>query len=205
MTNAPTDEEDLPVSQPVTGLPSKHLILDWVTRESKARLIVNSALNLLWANATGYGLLENKTLLKCANRHVRAASPKLQNKIESAIRSTSAQSLIYLGQNENEGSSCLIRIERLREDGGHKYFGFEIVQQVPDPNHWLAPLERQFGLTPKQSQILMQMISGKSTEEAAGAMAISVETARTHVRDIYVKLGVGSREELFARVRPFYL
>ena len=93
----------------------------------------------------------------------------------------------------------------LQEETGNVYFGLQILRHAPLSGAWMAALARQFRLTPKQSQILMQMIAGRSAEEAANVMAISVETVRTHVRDVYAKLNVGSREELFARVRPFYL
>ena len=185
--------------------PSQHMILAWVARENKARLLVDGALRLEWANCAGHELIAKGDLLSVDASNVVTVRGELQFKIENAINSRAPESLILVDQHEDMAEHVVVRIEMLQEEGGKSYFGLQILRHAPPSDRWLAALARQFQLTPKQSQILMQMIAGKSTEAAASVMDISVETVRTHVRDVYAKLNVGSREELFARVRPFYL
>jgi DNA-binding CsgD family transcriptional regulator len=54
-------------------------------------------------------------------------------------------------------------------------------------------------LTPSETRVHHSLLNGQT----AGRLAVSVQTARTHVRRIYAKLGVNSREQLFAAVLPY--
>lgn len=51
-------------------------------------------------------------------------------------------------------------------------------------------------LTPREADVLEQLQHGASNAEIAHALTIGVETVRTHARNIYRKLGVGTRREL---------
>ena len=68
-----------------------------------------------------------------------------------------------------------------------------------------AGLATAFGLTRTEQKVLNSIIQGCSVEEIAGALNNSVLTIRTHVKRLNAKLGVGSREQLFARVAPFLI
>ncbi len=56
-------------------------------------------------------------------------------------------------------------------------------------------------LTPQELQIAMLLASGKTTREAAAAMFLSPKTIEYHLRHVYLKLDIHSREEL-ARAFP---
>jgi DNA-binding NarL/FixJ family response regulator len=51
-------------------------------------------------------------------------------------------------------------------------------------------------LTPREAAVLELLQHGRSNGEIAGELHVGVETVRTHARNIYRKLGVGSRREL---------
>jgi DNA-binding CsgD family transcriptional regulator len=48
-------------------------------------------------------------------------------------------------------------------------------------------------------------MDGAGADAIARDVGVGIETVRTHIRRIYNKLGIGSREELFARLSPFRL
>ena len=54
-------------------------------------------------------------------------------------------------------------------------------------------------LTPQELQIALLLAAGRTTREAAAALFLSPKTIEYHLRHVYLKLGVHSREEL-ARV-----
>lgn len=56
-------------------------------------------------------------------------------------------------------------------------------------------------LTKRQKEICDYAISGATISEIANSMEISNETVKTHLRDIYRKLGVSTRLELAAALR----
>ncbi|MEA2405681.1 MAG: hypothetical protein QOE08_2328, partial [Thermoleophilaceae bacterium] len=51
-------------------------------------------------------------------------------------------------------------------------------------------------LTPQELQIATLLASGKTTREAAAAVFLSPKTVEYHLRHVYLKLGISSREEL---------
>jgi DNA-binding CsgD family transcriptional regulator len=51
-------------------------------------------------------------------------------------------------------------------------------------------------LTPQELQIASMLAAGRSTKEAASALFLSPKTVEYHLRHVYTKLDVHSREEL---------
>ena len=55
-----------------------------------------------------------------------------------------------------------------------------------------------FELTPQELQIALLLADGTTTREAAAAVFLSPKTIEYHLRNVYRKLGIRSREELAA-------
>lgn len=60
----------------------------------------------------------------------------------------------------------------------------------------IAQLVDQGGLTPCEQDVLVALARGRSAQRIADTFVVSKETARTHIRHVYQKLDVHSREEL---------
>ena len=58
------------------------------------------------------------------------------------------------------------------------------------------PSSGGFGLTQREIEIIAAIKEGNSNREIAGKLAISEETVKRHLSNIYGKLGVNSRLEL---------
>ena len=63
-----------------------------------------------------------------------------------------------------------------------------------------AELGTRYALTPRERDITLHLARGHSYAYIAGALSVSENTVRTHVRNMYRKVGVSSREELLARI-----
>ncbi|MEO7466688.1 MAG: helix-turn-helix transcriptional regulator [Sphingobium limneticum] len=63
-----------------------------------------------------------------------------------------------------------------------------------------ADLKSIFILTKAEDKILRQLLQGMVADHIAEENATSLDTVRSHIRSIYSKLGVSSREALFNRV-----
>ena len=57
-------------------------------------------------------------------------------------------------------------------------------------------------LTPQEAQIARLLADGKTTREAAAAVFVSPKTVEYHLRHVYSKLGIHSRDELVAAFKP---
>jgi DNA-binding CsgD family transcriptional regulator/tetratricopeptide (TPR) repeat protein len=64
-------------------------------------------------------------------------------------------------------------------------------QETQRPN-----LAASLGLTPREQEVLDQLLAGRSNKEIAANLTISVRTAEVHVQHLMQKLGVTSRTEL---------
>ena len=56
-------------------------------------------------------------------------------------------------------------------------------------------LSEQYGLTPREVEVLSLIADGRSNPEIADALSITTRTAQTHVQHILDKLDVGTRTE----------
>ena len=59
----------------------------------------------------------------------------------------------------------------------------------------------QRSLSKREGEILRSMVDGKTRNEIADDLVLSRETVKTHMRHLYAKCSVASRQELLAMVR----
>ena len=59
----------------------------------------------------------------------------------------------------------------------------------------------RYGITDREREIILKVVQGKSNADIAGELFISLATVKTHLHNIYRKIGVDSRYDLLARVR----
>ena len=63
-------------------------------------------------------------------------------------------------------------------------------------------LHIEFGMTPREIEVALLLAEGCSNRTIAHRLGISPHTARHHTQRVLVKLGVHSRAEAGARLRP---
>jgi DNA-binding NarL/FixJ family response regulator len=61
------------------------------------------------------------------------------------------------------------------------------------------PPRTDYGLTPREKEILQLLVQGQSTKEAAAQLQISYHTADGYIREIYEKLQVSTRSSVVAK------
>jgi len=59
----------------------------------------------------------------------------------------------------------------------------------------------RYAITDREREIILKVMQGKSNADIAGELFISLATVKTHLHNIYRKIGVDSRFDLLARVR----
>lgn len=63
---------------------------------------------------------------------------------------------------------------------------------------------KQYGLTPREKEILSLLIIGRSSPRIQSELFISESTVHTHIRHIYTKMSVHSRQEVIDRAREWH-
>ncbi|MFB7864085.1 response regulator transcription factor [Streptomyces sp. NPDC056069] len=74
------------------------------------------------------------------------------------------------------------------------------------PPDRIAALMEAYALTPRECQVLTEVVSGAPTAEIAGRLTLSPFTVQDHLKSVFAKTGVRSRRELVGQIFfPHYL
>ena len=95
------------------------------------------------------------------------------------------------------------KVEELEAILSPAWKGFEAgcVARMSDfINERCAELAATYGLTARESEILGQLARGRDGKFIAGEYVLSYNTVKTHIKHIYQKVGVHSRQELLDAV-----
>ncbi|WP_349704213.1 helix-turn-helix transcriptional regulator, partial [Escherichia coli] len=76
-----------------------------------------------------------------------------------------------------------------------------VVTVEPATTHDVATLLlAAYGVTAREREVCMEVLSGNPTADIARHLFISAHTVHDHLKSLYEKVGVGSRGELVARL-----
>ena len=56
--------------------------------------------------------------------------------------------------------------------------------------------DEQYGLSKRESEVLLLLVRGRTRRAISESLSVSEETIKSHITNIYLKIGVHSREEL---------
>lgn len=176
--------------------------LHWLTLDATARLMIDGHLNLLWWNPCAELLLVGKRGIEVRGGALSATDAAHQAGLRDLVRdAVAAPSSSCLELPSNEGWLLL----RCRRVGSRGPGLFCLTMSVAGAAH--APafehLDAAFDLTRAEHRVLQDLLAGNDADSLAALHGVSIETTRTHIRNIYAKVGVNSRESLFARVQGF--
>ena len=61
----------------------------------------------------------------------------------------------------------------------------------------------EYGLTAREVEVLCLIVEGRSARFIADELIISYNTARSHMRNVYEKLGIHAKQEVITLVRSW--
>jgi DNA-binding CsgD family transcriptional regulator len=177
----------------------------WAGTYSFPSLLVSLDLDLIWANRSAVMMLEDGRdfavtggALACADTQ---QADGLRALVEGLQTEDGPRAWAY---RTGEGRHRVVRAETLHAPGLPPAVALMIFPTDPVYRWVWCDLTQVFGLTPAEASVARQLVEGGGgAEQIAETLGISIETVRTHVRRLYVKLGVNGREQLFAKVSPF--
>ncbi|SHL97891.1 regulatory protein, luxR family [Anaerosporobacter mobilis DSM 15930] len=77
------------------------------------------------------------------------------------------------------------------------------VQEQSGVKYTVSEVVNRFNLTPRETQVLKNMLAGKDNYQISDEMMISIFTIKKHIMNIYRKLEISSRTQLFKKVKEF--
>ncbi len=177
----------------------------WADLEARPRAVVDGARALYWANRTAREAFAHGRDLVVRNGRLETADHRQAEGLRGFLGGTGPRMTHWCLPRTDGDGAVLFRAWRISGPAEPTVIGMVFHGTGGDFTPQWADVGACFGLTGAEHQVARLLLEGLNVERIAGKLAISVETVRTHVRRAYAKIGVSSREALFARLAPFRL
>jgi DNA-binding CsgD family transcriptional regulator len=178
------------------------LLESWLGLGRRARLIVTDGLGLQWCNPAAMALLERHDPLVLCGDTIRPRNPADSRRFQEFVRAAGPETTVLCLADQHHEGHLLVTGIRL----AGRLVGVTASSSASDEieYHW-ADLREAFGLTASERDIAQALSSGYTADAVAHKLRTSIKTVRTHIRHVYSKLGVSSREELFHKLAPYMI
>lgn len=114
----------------------------------------------------------------------------------SRVRSSRVPSTLTTRLRSDSGHWLRLHVSPMEDDSG----AVALTVDAAPPDDLVRVLLDSYGLTPRETEILLHLCRGNATKEIAAELMISAHTVRDHLKAIYDKAGVCSRGELVAQL-----
>lgn len=178
------------------------MALAWIDYDFNPRVIVADDLTIIWANAAARSALARRRDVENRAGIFSAVNSQHQQPLIDFILAGGALVSSWCIERTDGDGQLILRTQRI-DWGENGVFGVTFFGSGDDFVARFSNLDAVFGLTRTESGVLADLLQGQGAERIAGGRQVSIETIRTHIRKIYAKLGVATREALFRRVQPF--
>ena len=153
---------------------------------------------LVWSNPAATKLLNGRLGLAEGPSNVLTIRDRKANApLAAFVAQTGHQTAAGIFCLENGPDDLVVCGEHFVTPWGESYVGLRIYTTNDIRRFPLADLGARYNLTSAEQRVLNDLLTGSKADEIAEAREISVETVRTHVRRLYAKMNVSSREGLF--------
>ena len=185
-----------------TGADAGALALRWLESVTSGLLLVDGELNVHWSNSIARGWIASQQPLSLVGTRLHLG--RSQEQLRKLLNRADLDFDGICVPLEGRGSHLVVSARRITAADEAPFYGL-IARRTDDLNTRLLGVDEAFRLTGAEARVLKLLIRGKTAQGIAGHLDISVDTVRTHIRNLYTKLGVSSREALFMRLRPFMI
>lgn len=156
----------------------------------KGMCILDSEFNLVGGNVTG---LE---MLKISTAYGSSVLYHVKELCEDILASNQGGITVSLRTETLKTHGEEVTIDIYFRDGKRltKNTQFIIVMEIVNTDHKLS--DYKFKFTKREADIIDGIIQGKNNAQLAGALNLSENTIKTHIKSIYHKVGANNRTEL---------
>lgn len=173
----------------------------WAAGFSIPCLVMTLDQRLVWANRSALALIERIDEFSLPNG-VFACADKAQAQEFRTFITTVKEQDAWLYELA-DGRHIIFRGEAVRPEGHPPGVGLMLIEAQSDERFMWADLIKAYGLTRSEALIARRMVSGAGAVDIAASLGVSIETVRTHIRRLYAKLSINSREKLFDAISRF--
>lgn len=175
----------------------------WSAQAALKAVLTMEGQKVIWASATLLAL-DRTAPVRVEGGALTFAERGKQTQFSAFIAELADQPSVWV-LGKGDGDFLLIRCQRFQPDGQAPLVSCVIFSERSGGSSVWADLGAVFGLTAAEAGIARRLVDGELLTDVAADLSITQETAKTHLRRIYAKVGAGSREEFYAKLLPFRL
>lgn len=179
------------------------LLAEWLSAGRNPRLICDIHQKVLWHCPNLGPWLDEASSIKLEREHLTLGDKRAQTSLTEFLLGSSEPDTIISCGDEKLGHRVVLQCRRLEVPRIAPAFGLRILADSEGLERNFRHFEQTFGMTRQEAAICRLLLQGHTVQEIVEAGSKSPDTIRFHIRNIYQKIGVSSREALFARLRPF--
>ncbi|KKW93001.1 MULTISPECIES: helix-turn-helix transcriptional regulator [Sphingobium] len=178
--------------------------LSWLDGGSTARLILDRDFAILWANRAARKVLQARQGLEEREGILTFGQNAGSGALAVEAGKLRGEEMLIQSYGLGGDMSAVIVIRLLPGDrAGETLYGLELRWRDEADHIQYAGYRAYFGVTQAEDRVLRQLLKGLTAEKCAANLDISVDTVRSHIRQLYSKMSVSSREALFHVMMPF--
>lgn len=180
------------------------MLQSWIHTDYVPRLILSESLTIQWANHAANKALSGSEVLLVKDGKVACREEALNASLRTFIKGCDHVLRTFFITDEDSGTLTLLRARTIPVDKDReRAFGVIFFDDSAEFLHRYLDVAKVFKLTAAEYDVVRQLLSGETAEDITRKVGVSMATTRSHIRNIYRKLGVSSREALFKRLQPF--
>ena len=181
------------------------IAVSWLEQAVAPLVLLTENQRLIWANASAQELMTRYALRVDALGYVKSDMRETNLKIQSVRRQ------VYEALQQRASWKNGVAMVTFPEIADHRVqlqemvvrdtvlIGCSIIRGGQAAQDLTANLA-QYGLTKTERKVVAMLAQGSTAAEISRANGGSLLTVRTHIKRIYAKMNVNSREKMFARL-----
>lgn len=174
----------------------------WAEREDRARFVVGDDGRVVWSNDAAGRFVAEAGPFRLIRDRLVPRDPRLSQAFQLFIASSGpAPSTLCVPGDADRHVLCIAL--GLGPGLGRRMTGLTLRCATGDVPLHAAALQAAYRLTVSERRIVELMFSGRTAEEVSCELRVAIATVRVHIRHIYEKLNVASREAMFHTLAPF--
>ena len=174
----------------------------WAAAYRIPTLIVTMDMRIVWSNLSAEAMLEEGDCFTVHKGYLACPDKDQEEPFRAFLADLSGEPTAWIHRLP-EQAFRLVRAERVTPAGQPPGVSLMVYPTDARARYVWGDISRAFGLTRAEAIIVRKIIDGDGAAAVAEDLSVSLETVRTHIRRVYNKLGINSREQLFSTMSGF--
>lgn len=174
----------------------------WARGEPRPRLLVTEEMALIWADPRIETMALGDYGLSLRTGRLTSTGAPAHQLLQAFVADLGGELGVATFPSERGPGGLVMRGRRVDHEG-RRLLGLELEREGDEASYCYVGVRQAFGLTCAEERVLQKLLQGRTATMVAEELEISLETARTHIRQAYAKIGANCREALFHRLRAY--